>query len=229
MPTLLLSDAHVDAVDDPVQARLVRLLKDPPADRVILVGDVFHRWWDWGDRFFPPYAPTVDALGDLVRRGIPVQWVRGNHDFAVSYLERVLGIPAVDVLDEEIEGVRAYVAHGDGADTSVRVQTARVVLRSAAFAAFVSGLGPERAWSFLGRLAGVAHGVPRPNPDVVRSLRTAARTRLEGNPRLVIFGHSHGLDDAHMAGGRYLNLGAFDHHGGYALLENGRVEMVLGG
>lgn len=222
MPTLLLSDVHADGPQDPAQRRLLALLADPPADRLILVGDVFHRWWSWGSRVFPAYLPLVQALSALARRGIRVDMVRGNHDFALSCLEDQ-GVRVVDSLEEAVEAVPAWVAHGDGADPTPGYRLTRSVLRGRAFAALLSRMEPDRAWRFLGRLAGDPHPLPRPAPDLVRACRARARAHLLAGARLVVLGHTHGLDDWSVPEGRYVNLGAFYHHGRALCVDGDRV------
>ena len=212
MVTYVLSDAHVDGLRDPVQTSLVGWLRGLPAGHVVILGDLFHRWWDWGDAVFTAYVPLVAALSGFVERGGAVTFVKGNHDFSVDTLRR-FGLDVCDSLVLESGGQRYHLAHGDQVDMTPGYRLTRRVLRGPLFAAALRALGPRRAWSFLGRLAGPAHADRQPSSRLRAAQRRYARRVLASGCQVVVLGHSHVVEEQRWPEGRYINLGAFDQTG----------------
>ena len=84
------------------------------ADRLFLLGDIFDLWLGDDDRRTP--HPEVEAaLAETVSAGIPVEVIRGNHDFLLgdAFAERT-GCRLVDEpLVIELAGERTVLLHGD--------------------------------------------------------------------------------------------------------------------
>ncbi|HET9939506.1 MAG TPA: UDP-2,3-diacylglucosamine diphosphatase [Candidatus Eisenbacteria bacterium] len=79
-------------------------------------GDLFDFWFEYGHAIPKRFVRVLQALGDLRRRGVPVLYVGGNHDFWIGeYLARELDVPFSDVpVPLTLQGRRIYLAHGDG-------------------------------------------------------------------------------------------------------------------
>ncbi len=222
MRVVLLSDAHADGPDDPVQARLLAFLADLRADRLVLLGDVFHRWWEVGGRPFPAYDPLVAVLAALADRGTAVHLVTGNHDFAPApTLEARAGVrrsgPVVLALDDR----RVQLAHGDDADQGAAVATIRRVLRGRAFDRVLQAAGPAVAWRILGVLAGPAARQRLPPDTLIATQRAWAEARIREGADLVVLGHVHRAWLEPLGGGIWANPGAFRDAGRHLVLEDG--------
>jgi UDP-2,3-diacylglucosamine pyrophosphatase LpxH len=203
MRVVLLSDAHLRGPGDPNQRRLLAFLAGLRCDRLVLLGDVFHHWWHFGDEPFDAYRPVVDALV-----GFDLVFVPGNHDFhAGDWLARHRGARVGERLGESWDGLSVHLAHGDEVDRSVGYRAASAVLRSPMFDAAMQALGPERAWRVLGRIAGAPGGAP--NAALVEAQRALASS-LDAD--LVVFGHTHApcLEDTPR--GKWANLGDWVTH-----------------
>jgi len=222
----LLSDAHVDALDDPVQERLVAFLDASRADRLILLGDVFHRWWGLGPGVFPAYVPLCAALLRARKRGIELDFVRGNHDFAMGPAQAAaLGMRVHDRLVLDADGVRVCCCHGDQAVTARRYRAYHRILRGSAFDLALRVAGPERAWGLLGRLAGSPEKEGRcPEALLVRQ-RALARHLLAEGADLVVMGHSHVPEEHRFPEGRYVNAGSFRDPGTWVSIEGGEARV----
>jgi UDP-2,3-diacylglucosamine pyrophosphatase LpxH len=223
MRTVLLSDAHIDALDDPVQQRLVGFLEALEADRLVLLGDIFHRWWALPG-IFPAYLPTVEALRRLVRRGVAVEMVLGNHDFAFHPgLARQLGVTVHERLAFEADGLSVLACHGDQAVGSRRYRAYHRLLRGRPFDLALRVAGPERAWALLGRLAGSPEKTGSCPESLLEAQRAYAREQLALGFELVVLGHSHVPEEHRWAEGAYLNAGSFRDPGSWVEIVDGRA------
>ena len=82
---LFASDTHLSAHRPGAVAAFAEFLAGPVrcADRLYLLGDVFDLWLgDDDDR--APHPEVEAALADTVSAGVPVDLVRGNHDFLLG-------------------------------------------------------------------------------------------------------------------------------------------------
>jgi len=113
---LFASDTHLSAHRPAAVAAFVEFLAGPVrrADRLYLLGDVFDLWLgDDDDR--APHPEVEAALADAVSAGVPVDLMRGNHDFLLgdAFAERtgcrLIDEPhVIDAMDE-----RTILLHGD--------------------------------------------------------------------------------------------------------------------
>src|SRR5690606_8878586 len=93
MRITLLSDAHLQGLDDPAQQALVGFLDRWETDRFVLCGDIFDVWWGWRRAVYGAYVPLLAALHRAARRGVRLSFVPGNHDFhAGSVLREELAV-----------------------------------------------------------------------------------------------------------------------------------------
>ena len=117
-PLMLLfaSDIHLSVHRPRAVAAFADFLAGPvrSADRLYLLGDVFDLWLgDDDDR--APHPEVEAALADTVSAGVPVDLIRGNHDFLLGDAFaartgcRLVDEPhVIEVMDE-----RAILLHGD--------------------------------------------------------------------------------------------------------------------
>lgn len=228
MRAVLLSDAHLDGLDDPVQARLVAFLDAVDADLLVLLGDTFHRWWALPG-VFPAYVPTVAALRRVVERGVRVELVLGNHDFSFdAALARTLGVAVHERLVLELDGLRLLCCHGDQAVGSRRYRAYHRLLRGRPFDLALRLAGPTRAWDLLGRLAGSTEKKGRCPERLLEAQRAWARARLAEGFDLVVMGHSHVPERWDWPEGSYLNAGSFRDPGSWVVVEGGQATIRSG-
>jgi len=222
---VLISDAHIDAIDDPVQDRLVAFLDRLEADRLVLLGDIFHRWWALPG-IFPAYLPTVDALRRVARRGVRVELLLGNHDFAFREdLAEDLGIEVHERLGFELDGLQILACHGDQAVGERQYRLYHRLLRGRAFDLALRVAGPARAWDLLGRLAGSTEKTGRCPESLLEAQRAYAREQLALGFDLVVMGHSHVPEQRQWSEGAYINAGSFRDPGSWVEIEDGTVRL----
>jgi UDP-2,3-diacylglucosamine hydrolase len=227
MRVVLLSDAHVDGPDDPVQARLLAFLTDLCADRLVLLGDVFHRWWEVGGRPFAAYDPVVEVLTALSARGLAVHLVTGNHDFAPApTLEALPGFRRSGPVTLDLDGRRVHLAHGDATGHGAGVGMLHRILRGRTFDAVLQAAGPVVAWRILGALAGPSDRVRSPPDALVAAERARAESLVREGCDLVVTGHLHLPRLESVAGGILANPGSFRDAGRYLVLEDGAARLA---
>jgi len=117
MSIAIIADAHLGGPGGPA-GPLVEQLQHLPAQgcrRLILLGDIFQAWVGFRTFETGDIAAVVEALRDLRRQGIEIDYIEGNRDF---YLE---GSPYADAFDRigletsfEVDGARFLAVHGDG-------------------------------------------------------------------------------------------------------------------
>lgn len=136
-PALLVSDVHLDQLDDPRTRAFCDLLGDPPADvgAVYLLGDIFELWIG-DDDDDPLVAVIADRFRALTRRGVALHFMHGNRDFLLgeSFCDRC----GMTLLREptliERDGWRFVLCHGDALCTDdADYQQLRAVMRSDAW------------------------------------------------------------------------------------------------
>jgi len=123
MPNLyFISDAHIGGnsrdVEEVKQKKLcsfLDFLKDQDVS-LFIVGDLFDFWFEYKYTIPSGYQKTLSKLFELRQRGIPIEYITGNHDFWMNnFFPDVLGVPVHHgTLEMEHEGRRFYIFHGDG-------------------------------------------------------------------------------------------------------------------
>ena len=227
MLAAMLADAHLQGLQDPNQHRLVGWLDQLQADRLFLLGDLFHFWWGFADVVYGEFVPVLAALERTRRRGIPIDWIRGNHDFALGpFFVADLGIPTDDVLRVELGGRRYLLAHGDQADKTLQYRTVRGVLRSRLFGAFMGAMGPSRAKRLGEAIAGASLQKQGPSDTLLVAQEAWAGSVLDGEADVVVLGHSHSPGIREVSGGKLVTLGDFvAHHSWLQVDERGVPEI----
>ena len=117
MSSLFISDLHLTEERPEANERFIDLLegKARGADALYILGDFFESWIGDDDLEAPFNAVIAGLLGDLARRGVPVNLMHGNRDFLVGEHfcaatgTKLLADPSV----HEIGGVRTLLMHGD--------------------------------------------------------------------------------------------------------------------
>jgi len=117
MSVALIADAHLGGRGGPA-GPLIEQLRALPAQgcrRLILLGDLFQAWVGFQRFETPDVAAVTDALRELRRQGIEIDYIEGNRDFFLA------GSPYADAFDRigtetafTAGGVRYLAVHGDG-------------------------------------------------------------------------------------------------------------------
>ncbi|MEI8031836.1 MAG: UDP-2,3-diacylglucosamine diphosphatase [Chlorobiaceae bacterium] len=181
-----------------------------------LVGDILDYWMEFRHLIPKGFTRFFCLLSDLVRNGIEVVYLSGNHDFYLGrYFDEELGVRTLYGMHEtEIDGHRFVIAHGDGlgsGDIGYKLFTRLV--RNRFNLALFGGFHPDLAVGIMKRLSQFSrqHKADNRYFDRQRLLNFAESLASEKKFDYFVCGHNHVAGMADLSGGssRYVNLGTW--------------------
>jgi len=232
-PIHFASDVHLGAVPLDTERAFVRWLMYTAdrASELILNGDLFDFWFEYGSVIPGGHTRTLGALAELVDGGLPVTLMGGNHDWwGGKFLEDDVGLTfQAGPLVRDFAGLRTLVAHGDGlgrGDLPYRIVKAGLRSRSAQW--LFRWLHPDLGASLASRISRTQSRVAAsPSTDEknrARVLREWAVEKLaaQADLDLIVLGHAHvPLLQETEPGRFYVNLGDWVNHRSYLVLTQG--------
>lgn len=229
---VILADAHLPLDDRPGGAEqrnsFLRLIEAtaPTTACYVLLGDIFDFWFEW-KHVVPKHAfPLLFKLREITRRGTPVHYFAGNHDFHLrGFLRDEVGLTLhMDEWVADFDGRRYYFHHGDGlAASDVRYRRMKSVFRSR-WAQWLFGtlVHPDLAMQIGRRTSDEGRRLDREEkrhiPDETEYLAAADRILSQGHD-VVVIGHTHIAGNHLRPGGVYHNPGPFLEDRRYSVIE----------
>jgi UDP-2,3-diacylglucosamine hydrolase len=241
MPQLefITSDVHLGAVPESTERAFVKFLEHVGSEgrRLLVVGDLFDFWFEYGDIIPGRHFRVLAALADLVDAGVGVVLTGGNHDaWGGRFLREHVGVQFhPDRVHTEVAGRPALVLHGDGLGRGdLKYRVLKAVIRSRPAIAAFRVLHPELGLRIADRASSseTKRGPGGVDPGAIgraRFIEEWAVERLRGEPELgwVVCGHAHIPAIVEAAPGRYyLNGGDWLSHWSY-LTVNAQGEPAL--
>ena len=228
LPDFVASDIHLGAVPDTTERRFVRFLEHAGANAnaLLLPGDVFDFWFEYGPVIPGKHFRVLGALAALTDAGVPVTMIGGNHDaWGGAFLRDEVGIRfETGLVTMRLGGREALIAHGDGLGAGdLRYRVLKRTLRSRATIALFRAIHPEIGMR-------IARAVSRTDTRAAGTVESAGRSRfldswaeaqLAARPELsyVVCGHSHAPWLREVEPGRwYINAGDWIHHFSYVMV-----------
>jgi UDP-2,3-diacylglucosamine hydrolase len=210
---------------------LLRFLRGilPRAERVFILGDLFDFWFEYGTVIPKGFHRTLAALQEFTDRGIPVDYLVGNHDFWMGdFFQTELGLTVHrDPFETVLDGKRLFLHHGDGlAQNDLGYRLVKPVLRNRAAIALYRWLHPD-----LG--VRMARGSSRTSRAYTsqkdygeqEGMVAFARRRIASGTQIVIMGHRHLPVCERIDEGLYVNLGDWIQHRTFGLFEDGNMTL----
>jgi len=234
--TVVVSDAHLGAIPEQNERAFLALLERVPelGDDLLVNGDLFDFWFEYRQAIPRGHLDVLAALRALVRGGVTVRFLGGNHDgWAGSFLEEEVGIELLEgPVVIAVGGRTAYVAHGDGLGRGDRgYRILKRIIRSRVARLGFRALHPDLGIP-IARLASSteAHAARRPDDVSPRAERLAAHAaavlRERPEVELVVLGHAHGPRLEEIEPGRYyLNAGDWIHSRSYAVVSPDEIRL----
>ncbi len=227
----ILSDVHLGAVPQETERALLRFLAHVGANagQLLLPGDLFDFWFEWGKLIPGKHFRVLAALADVVDAGVAVTMVGGNHDaWGGRFLVEEVGITySTEMLRMRLGEREALVAHGDGVGVGdLRYLMLKAVIRSRAATLAFRVLHPELGLKLAQRVS-TTEAKADEDPAMkgrARYIEAWATGVLESDPglALVVCGHSHLPVVREVAPGRYyLNSGDWVRNRSYGVVAEG--------
>jgi len=194
-----------------------------------VVGDLFDFWFEYGHAIPKRFVGVLAALGALVRDGVPVTYLGGNHDFWIGdYLRRELGVAFTDQpLPLDIQGRKLFLAHGDGLGPGDHgYKLLKQVLRNPTARFLFRWIHPDVGIPIASATSHTSrHHAPRPKRTEAEMSALLAAPRYAEGYDAVLLAHFH-RPIHHRAEGRdFLVLGDWIDRRTVVKLQNGRFEM----
>ena len=217
-PVYVLCDAHLGVATAEQEELLWSFLRHVAAQgtgTVILNGDMFEFWFEWGHVVPHVGVRLLSAVATVVERGIPVVWIKGNHDcWGDGVLRTQSGAAYIDgPWTGTLAGWCAHVAHGDGLRPTLDAgyRRLRAVIRHPWAVRAFRCLHPDWRTALARATSHTSRNV-RPG-DGGEGLRAVAHATLSADRalELVLFGHTHlaQLERKSQETGIYANPGAW--------------------
>jgi UDP-2,3-diacylglucosamine hydrolase len=178
---------------------------------LFIVGDLFDFWFDYGTVIPKHHFRTLAALKRLQEHGIQITYLMGNHDFGHnSFFTEEMGI-TVERGDVEvtINGVRIYVAHGDGkAKNDMGYLILRSILRNRFAQWAYRLLHPDVGIWLASRTSHRSRDYTTTKEyGTEDGLQEFAATKIAEGFEYVVMGHRHQVKYHRVGSGVYVNLG----------------------
>ncbi|MBS7565804.1 UDP-2,3-diacylglucosamine diphosphatase [Mucilaginibacter sp. Bleaf8] len=235
------SDFHLGALGHASsrerEDRLVRWLDSIKHDaaELFLVGDIFDFWFEYSSVVPKGYIRFLGKLAELVDAGIKLYMFRGNHDmWMFNYFEQELGATIIsNELTLERQGKKLFIHHGDGLGPGdAKYKMLKKLFRNRFLQWMLARVHPNFTFGLANRWSQhsrVANAAPKEQKLFENEwLVTFARETLQTQHYdYLIFGHRHiPLVIPLQNNSEYINLGEWIHYNSFAVMENGKVDLL---
>ena len=197
MPTLFISDLHLDGSRPAVTQQFLRFLQTEArnADALYILGDLFELWIG-DDDTDPEKRLIVAALADLTRSGVPCYILRGNRDFLLG--QRFSSESGCKLLEDgtvvDLYGKPVLLMHGDTLCTDDRsYQRLRRILHTRAVQWLLRNLSLARRNAIAAKVREGSKAHTTRTAPMIMDVNAAAVAAALGDRRIstLIHGHTH--------------------------------------
>jgi UDP-2,3-diacylglucosamine hydrolase len=235
MALYVFSDAHLgaDSTEKEAQkvAKIASLFEKVKADgdRLVILGDLFDFWFEYKHAIPKQHHKVLFMLSDLIERGIPINYVTGNHDFWMGdYFSAQLGVTIHrDYFDLDYDGKRLHFIHGDGLSKTDRLyRLLKRILRNRFNVWLYRKLPPDWAMPLAKKVSGSSRRyTSRRERTFAADYQVYAEQKLAAGFDIVTIAHLHIPIIKPLGSGTYVNTGDFIDHFSYAKFADGRISL----
>jgi UDP-2,3-diacylglucosamine hydrolase len=199
------------------------------AEVLYVVGDLFDFWFEYRHAVPAHHHRILHQLAQLIRGGTRVVYLAGNHDFWLGdFFVREVGMQVSgEPLTVEHQGLKLFIAHGDGMATKDKgYRLLKKILRHPFNIRLYRLIHPDIGIP-LARLASVSSRAYTDQRvlELVQEYEKAAAELLSRGYDAVVLGHSHYPVVRRLDGKTYLNIGDWITHFTYGSLHRGQLEL----
>ena len=206
------------------------------ATEIYLMGDVFDFWFEYKTVVPKGFIRLLGKLAELSDAGIKLHYFTGNHDMWVfDYFTEELSMPIYRApVEREINGVKLFIAHGDGLGPGDHgYKFIKKVFANKfcqwLFARLHPNLGISLAnyWSRKSRIATGQTDEKYLGDDKEFLFRFCVEKLNQQHFDYFIFGHRHlPLDKNIKENSRYINLGDWIKYDTYAVFDGKEIQLL---
>ena len=230
-----ISDAHLGAEERGKERekenRLLAFLDERKreGEEVYILGDLFDFFFEYRTVIPARHYRVIEKLSDLVRSGVKVTYVVGNHDYWLgSFFRDELGVKVSQNPCEVItQGKRLFLSHGDDLGrVSLGDRALRTLLRNPITIELFSWIHPDVGAAIARWISGTS----RENRKVemeekIEEMYGIAKEKFNEGFDGMICGHIHLPRIFHEGGKTFLILGDWHHHFSYGVLNDGKLSL----
>ncbi len=199
------------------------------AETIAILGDLFDYWFEYKTVVPKYFYRTLTKLESLVRRGIEIVYVMGNHDFGhLDFFEKELGIPVHDAdIEREFYGKKFYLSHGDGkALNDAGYLVLKKILRSPLSNKLYRKIHPDCGIGLASSSSKTSRTYTDKRTYGVRDgLQIFAEKKISEGFDYVVMGHMHLPKFVPIEKGYYLNLGAWFEEAVFGMFDGERLSL----
>ncbi len=236
MAIYFVSDFHLGEGDREKEQlkvdRFHQFLEETTGDmeHLVILGDMFEFWFEYRHLIPKKNLHLLFELHDLVRRGVRVSYIAGNHDYWMDdFLQRELGIEMCrDKLEIATQRGAILAMHGDGlAKSDWLYRRLKAILRSRTSIALYRLLPPSLAYALAYRMARRSrqHTDKHLPERFLNQYRDYARERLAEGYFAFICGHTHRPEISRIGECYYLNSGDWFDNFSYIRFDGREFEL----
>jgi len=219
-PVYFISDLHAgikNDAEDPAKLQDFRIVLErarAEGSELLILGDLFDFWFEWGEVVPRRHLPWLEALRCAVSGGLSITLLPGNHDFKLDgMLERELGLNLPgDDQRRNLLGTAAFLHHGDGLDPRERgYRLMRRVFRSRWAQWGFRWLHPDLGMAFADHIGGGDRMPVWNKRELLAYLSRAIPAALHPGDELMVMGHVHAAGRFQWASATVITLPPFVH------------------
>ncbi len=237
-PIYFISDLHLGApalspdFEEKRKKEITKFLDivEREGSRLIVVGDLFDFWFEY--KFVVPkhYFWLYTKLKTLVDRGVPVDYVAGNHDFYLGeFFSNAIGLKVhQDGFSETIFGKEFLIIHGDGLakkDTGYRML--KKFLRTGFARGLIRWIHPDAGFGLAKVFSKKSREyTSKKDFGETDDMVLFAKQKIVEGYDFVVMGHNHIPKLERFEKGVYVNLGDWLKNFTYGLFDAGEMRLM---
>ncbi len=235
-PYLFVSDIHLGVLEPEKDAELensfVTFLEQEAskAGEIFILGDLFDYWFEYRRVIQKGYFNTFAAMHKLVKSGVKVNYLIGNHDFMHrDFFEKSVGVNLIeDAMGFDLDGTKFFLGHGDGLiKNDIGYKILKAVLRNKKIQWLYSLVHPDfGVWLASSSSKKSRNYTSKKNYGENDSLFEVAKEKIDSGYDYVLFGHSHSVANREYNNGKYINLGTWLSKPLYGKFYDNKFEII---
>lgn len=236
MNAIIVSDVHLRDSKSVKSKLVIRFFQEVASqfEKIYILGDLFDVWPGTSPYLLKEFSPVLQALAQLVQDGHQVHYIEGNHDFRLgAHFSSTLGISVhPDFLEQDWNGRRVYMAHGDlGNPRDLGYRALRKLLRLELLHSVIKPIPDQLIFQIGLQSSKMSRQAQRTSSKIETNIRQTYRRTAETIFRqgydLVFMGHTHLPDDVTTRIGnrtcRYINTGDWVKHFTYLEFDGSHI------